>query len=171
MAEMKYGILSLLLIVAIVSGQEAYAAPFDLVFQKADAQTFAIINNLLPGEIAAEERSSRTPFGQQYPSHVLVARAKVSESEPPYLFVEIVGPASGFCGNVNCSIWGFESTKYGWRKVFSNIGYQWTVLLHSEGDHHDILERFHDSGSEYTLKTFQWAGHHYRQSRSRDISK
>jgi len=158
---------ALLLIITLIGTPNVSAAPADLVFQRADEQTLGIVKSLLPGEIAAAEQNSQTPFGRQYPWRVVVARATLSASEPPYLFVMIL--QSPYCGAANCSMWGYEPTKHGWRKILESIGYQWAVLPPINGNHHDISGRMHGSAFEYTLKTYRWSRDRYQLSRTKDV--
>ena len=156
---MKYGFPALL-IAAMFFGQEASAAPFKLDFQKADAQTVGVIRELLPEELAEADQYAKTPFGQESPFRILAARAKVSESKAPYLFVEITSYA--LCGNINCAIWGFEPTKNGWRKVFDGIGEDWTILSSTHHGHRDISELKHGGLGMDGKLVFRWTGGKYR---------
>ncbi len=130
----------------------AFAAGSGVVFRHADKSTMAVVAKLLGGEIReAESLSDDSPT-------VLTSSQRVSNA--PFLFVTFRDRFH--CGAANCSVWGFEQTKVGWRKVFESDGEEWAVLRREVSGHRDIASTRHDSATDNPTTTFRWDGKEYR---------
>jgi hypothetical protein len=150
---MKYLMLALCLFAA--TSATAQTAPTELVPQKPDERALMIIRTLLAKDIAEASR-----FSNAEPT-ILSTWAKVSVSEPPYLFAKLVD--SYHCGNVNCELYGFQPIQAGWRKVFAGSGWQWHVLESAQNGHQDLSKTMHGGANNQETTVYRWIDGRYRR--------
>jgi len=155
----KIGVAAFGLLMLISVAHAAEAVRFD----SPDERAATILDNLLREELTRP--GSNYEYTPEAAERAHTAWVRVTDAEPPFLFVMLQGD---YCGSGGCAIYGFRKIKDKWQRVYFHAGGEGIDLLDTSTTLHRDIRQYEQMGAGQAIDSIsRWDGSVYREARRR----
>jgi hypothetical protein len=135
-------------------------------FDSPDERAATILDNLLREELTRP--GSFYEYGPEAAKQAQTAWVRVTDAEPPFLFVMLQGD---YCGSGGCAIYGFRYIKDRWQRVYFHAGGEGIYLLDTFTKLHRDIRQYEQIGAGQAIESIsRWDGSAYREAERRSAN-
>jgi hypothetical protein len=135
-------------------------------FGSPDERATAVLENLLREELTRP--GSHYEYAPEAAKQAQTAWVRVTDAEPPFLFVMLQGK---YCGSGGCAIYGFRNIKDKWQRVYFHFGGEGIDLLDTSTKLHRDIQQYEQMGAGQAIEIIsRWDGSVYREARRRSAN-
>lgn len=150
----------LLMLISVAHAAEAVR------FDAPDQRAATILDNLLREELTRP--GSNYEYAPEAAARAQTAWVRVTDAEPPFLFVMLQGV---YCGSGGCAIYGFRNIKDKWRRVYFHAGGEGISLLDTSTKLHRDIRQYEQMGAGQAIESIaRWDGSAYREAGRRSAN-